>query len=460
MTEDFKGGFSEKLPEDETYEKVQDSHAPGPVSNKTGAAEGSSEIPGASSAEEPVAGSAGGEKNAKHFEVDVSAAEDAIPDYVESGRVVYDFELEKGKKRKPRKRGAGCLSGAVYLVLVIALSIGLAIFALTVVNDVTGLVKDDVEITVEIPKGASLTDIAKILKDNGLIDNEIGLLAFAKLAGLDYTYHQGTFTLNPRMGYHELLKALAQQSVSLETVKVTIIEGWTIDEIAQKLESSQVCTALEFTTALENNDYSDYDFIAAIPENEDRIYKMEGYIFPDTYDFYKGSDADTVIRKFLDNFEVRFSQELRDEAEAQGMTVEEVVILASMVQEEGASEKTMQMVAGVFRNRLDNPSKYPYLQSNATLSYALGEPILWMDEDDLENPDPYNTYVHEGLPPSAICNPGLQAIKAVLYPDENDYYFFVTDENNLFYFSETASQHEKQVNSIRKNGVGIGEGVS
>ena len=105
-------------------------------------------------------------------------------------------------------------------------------------------------------------------------------------------------------------------------------------------------------------------------------------------------------------------------------------------------------------------TKYPYLQSNATLSYSLGEPLLWMDEEDMKNPDPYNSYNHKGLPPSAICNPGLDAIKSVLYPDDNDYYYFVTDSNSLFYFSKTDSQHQKQVNSIKNNGVGIGEGVS
>lgn len=411
---------------------------------------------------EEVNGEKISEEAEKKYDIDLSAAESSIPDYVKTPEPVYDFEVDGRKHRtKAKKRGFGCLGSSVYLVIIIALAIGLASFVLSVANDITGLEKTDVEITVEIPDGASLTDIASVLKKNGLIDNEFGLLIFAKLFESDRTYQTGSFVLNPRMGYQEMLKALSQITEKQETVDVTIIEGKTIEEIADILESNEVCTAAEFLKAVEETDFSkDYDFIADIPVNENRIFKLEGYIFPDTYQFFKASDADDVVKKFLNNFNDRFNEELRAEAKKQGMTVDEVVNLASIVQKEGSSKKTMQMVAGVFHNRLDNPSSYPYLQSNATLSYSLGEPLIWMDEEDMNNPDPYNSYVHKGLPPSAICNPGLDAIKAVLYPDDNDYYYFVTDSNSKFYFSKTSSQHEKQVANIKKNGVGIGEGVS
>lgn len=402
------------------------------------------------------------EQTDKKYNIDMTEAESSIPDYVKTAMPVYDFEVDGRKHRvRARKRGFGCLGSSVYLAVIIALSIVLASFVLTVANDITGLEKKDVEITVEIPDGASLSDIAAVLKDNGLIDNELGLIIFARLFDDSRTYQTGTFVLNPRMGYQEMLKALSQVTEKRKTVNVTVIEGKTIEEIAAILESNGVCTSVEFLKAIEETDFSkDYDFIADIPSNEDRIYKLEGYIFPDTYQFFEASDADDVIKKFLDNFDNRFNEELRAEAKKQGMTIEEVVNLASIVQKEGSSKKTMQMVAGVFHNRLDKPASYPYLQSNATLSYSLGESLIWMDEEQMKNPDPYNSYVHKGLPPSAICNPGLDAIKAVLYPDDNDYYYFVTDSNSKFYFSKTSSQHEKQVANIKKNGVGIGEGVS
>ena len=396
-----------------------------------------------------------------YFDIDLTDAEVMIPDYIRTAQPVYDFEFyNKKKKRRPNKRGGGMLVTLIYLVVVAALAIIVSQFALSVVKDVTGIEKENVDITIEVPEGATLAQIADILQKNKLIDSSFGLLAYAKLTKADYTYQPGTFTLNPMMGYSEILKKLTEQNIIREEVTVRIIEGKTIDEIAQTLEDAQVCTAEEFIDALENKDFDSYAFVADIPENEDRIYKLEGYLFPDTYKFFKNSDPDDVIKKFLDNFNVRFSEELRAEAKEKGMTVEEVVVLASIVQKEGKSKKTMEMVAGVFLNRLNNSKKYPYLQSNATLGYSLGEAIFWMSEEDMQNPDPYNTYTHEGLPPSAICNPGLQAIKAVISPDDNDYYFFVNDENGLFFFSKTASEHEKQVEAIKKNGTGNGEGIS
>lgn len=397
------------------------------------------------------------------FAVDMSAAEGTIPDYVRTSQPVYDFETADGKqrrRRRPRKRGVGVLGGTIYLIVVLLVAVVLALFALSVVKDITGISKDDKEIIVTIPEGATLTDIAVILEENGLIDSRVGLLAFAKLTNRTYSYQPGECTLNAKWGYNEMLKALAQQKVVRETVNVTIVEGKTVEQIAELLEASKVCTAVDFLKVIEEGDFSDdYDFIAALPENQDRIHRLEGYIFPNTYNFYINSDPEEAVRKFLDSFDDQFDQELRQLAADQGMTVDDVVKLASIVQKEGASQKTMKMVARVFLNRMENKN-YQYLQSNATLSYSKNEAILWITEEQMNEDDPYNSYKYKGLPPSAICNPGLQAIKAVLEPDDNDYYYFVTDSESKFYFSKTANEHEKQAAAIRKNGTGIGEGIS
>lgn len=395
------------------------------------------------------------------FAVDMSVAEGSIPDYVRTAAPVYDFETsgEKRRTRRPRKRGVGFLGSMIYLIIILLLAGAVALFALSVVKDITGITKDDKEIIVTIPDGATLTDIATILEENGLIDSKMGLLAFAKLTNLSYTYQLGECTLNPKWGYNEMLKALAQQKIVRETVNVTIVEGKTVEQIAELLESNKVCTAADFINAIQTGDFSDYDFIADLPENEDRIYRLEGYIFPNTYNFYLNSDPEDAVRKFLDSFDQQFDEELRQLAAEQGMTVDDVVKLASIVQKEGASKKTMKMVARVFLNRMENKN-YQYLQSNATLSYSKNEAILWITEEQMNDKDPYNSYQHKGLPPSAICNPGRQAIEAVLEPDDNDYYFFVTDSESKFYFSKTANEHEKQSAAIRKNGTGIGDGIS
>ena len=393
------------------------------------------------------------------FTVDTSEAE-LIPDYRKTEQPMYDFETENKKKPRRHKRGIGWVGSTIYLAIVIAISVGISIFALGIVRDVTGITKSkkDAEVTVEIPQGATLPSIAKILKEKGLIDSEFGLIAYAKLTKTDYTYQPGTFTLNPKWGYKEMLKAMTVQQIVRETVKVRIIEGKTAEDIAALLEENGVCAATDFLDALETHDYTKYDFIKNIPDSAGRLCKLEGYLFPDTYEFYKESDVDQVVTKFLDNFDKRFDQKLRDKAKAKGMTLDEVVKFASVVQKEGVSEKTMKMVAGVFNNRMSNKN-YQYLQSNATLSYAIGEPILWMSDEQMKNPSPYNSYTHKGLPPSAICNPGLQAIKAVLDPDVNSYYFFVTDEDRLFYFSKTANEHERFSSAIKNGTVDKKKGV-
>ncbi len=393
------------------------------------------------------------------FAVDMTAAEGAIPDYVPALNPVYDFEVVGEKRRRPRKRGVGFLGSLIYLLIILLLAGILAWFALAVVKDITGIAKDDKEIIITVPEGATLTDIATLLEENGLIDSKVGLLAFAKLTNRSYTYQPGECTLNPKWGYNEMLKALAQTKVVRETVNVTVVEGKTVLQIAELLESNKVCDANDFIKAVQEGDFSDYDFLKDLPDNNDRLYRLEGYIFPNTYNFYINSDPEEAVRKFLDSFDDQFDEELRELAKEKDMTIDEVVNLASIVQKEGASEKTMKMVARVFLNRMDNKN-YQYLQSNATLSYSKNEAILWITEEQKSDKDPYNSYQHKGLPPSAICNPGLQAIKAVLNPDDNNYYFFVTDSNSKFYFSKTANDHEKQAAAIRRNGVGIGEGIS
>ncbi len=423
---------------------------PAPEEEKTQSAE---QAP----AEQELPEAAGEEKDAPQedarYQIQLPNLDEEIPDYVPAQNPAPI--VEEGKKpRRPAKRGAGCFGTVVYTVAILLVSVFFAVVVLTVLNDITGLVKDDVQIDVTIPEGATLSDIADILQENHIINSAVGLKAYAKITNAGSNYQYGVYTLNPRMGYSELLSALQQQTTFRKTVDVQIIEGRTVEQIAEILEAKQVCSAAEFLDAVNNGDFSDYDFVAQIPDNADRKYRLEGYIFPDTYEFYVADTAENVIRKFLDAFEKRVTEEMRAEAEAQGMTIDELITLASIVQKEGKSQNTMELVSSVFRNRLNNPQEYPYLQSNATLSYALGEAIVWATNEQMNNPDPYNSYTNEGLPPGAICNPGKQAIEAVLANEKSDYYYFVTDDNGLFYFSKTAREHQREVEAIQETGQG------
>lgn len=396
-------------------------------------------------------------KPEKEFVIDMSGITEGIPDY-NPNEDKAEFEFKRRKDIETVKiinKGSGCFTTAVYTVVVLLISVLIAAFVLIIMNDMMGLIKKDEDITITVSENATFSEVADMLQDMEIIDTALGLKVYAELSGKsDIELKVGEIVVNPKMGYSSLLNALKKSNVK-EIVKVTIIEGKTIKQIAEELEKNDVCSSEDFIKEIENGDYSSYDFLKNLPENDDRIYNLEGYIFPDTYEFYKNDSAENVIKKFLNNFDKRFSKELRNAAEESGMSIDEVITLASIVQKESSTRKIMNKVASVFINRLDKPSAYPYLQSNATLTYITGKSVTWFTDEDLDVDSPYNSYKYKGLPPGAVCNPGLNAIEAVLYCEKTDYYYFVSDEEGLYYFSETFKAHQKQIAAIKETGSGI-----
>ena len=238
------------------------------------------------------------------------------------------------------------------------------------------------------------------------------------------------------------------------TVRVTFPEGWTVIEIAQRLEENAVCSAEEFialTTDAEYLSTLDYKFLDGI--DTDKIaYYLEGFIFPDTYDFYKGESAKKALSRFLKNADKRITEEHMKRAEELGYTMTEIIALASIIQEEASDPKEMPYVSSVLHNRLNNPS-YGKLQCDVTIHYVndriTDSPYL---EGDTSVYAPlYNTYKCKGLPAGPICNPGLAAIEAALYPAETDYYFFFTDADWNYYYNNDYNTHQKMYNEIVKN---------
>lgn len=371
---------------------------------------------------------------------------------------------KKAKKRKrkvdPQRQAAwGCFRSILYVTLVIAVSITMACFLIIAGIDVTGLNKSGTEVEVTIERGSGTKDVAEALKEAGIIDQPWIFMAFSKLTKSDGTYMPGTFKLSADMGYSNVIQTL-QQGVKRETVRVTIPEGYTIDRIASLLEEQKVCTASDFYDAVQNGDYSSYDFVASIPTKEtnekyaDRLYRLEGYLFPDTYEFYTGSTGDTVVRKLLDNFGTRIGTNYRSKIAAKGMTIDDVVVLASVVQGE-ASDGEWSRVARVLQNRIDKPGEFPKLECDATYVYVKN-----INRDVLKvavNEDAYDTSVCKGLPAGAIGNPGLNAFDAVLSPSAdpavvNCYYFATDVETGITYYSKTYAEHVK---ICKQYGIGI-----
>lgn len=355
------------------------------------------------------------------------------------------------KARRAKKRRQQLFNRTfLYAMMVIVASLLLAVYALHVANDALALMKPSSDLSVKIEKGSTVGQIARELKDAGLIEYRWAFVLFAKVTGNADSFQYGTYVLNTDMDYLELVTNLQKTASFRATVTVMIPEGAELREIIATLDEKNVCTAEELWDAVENHPF-DYDFLQNLPERENRL---EGYLFPDTYEFFEQSDAVTVLTKFLDNFEVKFSQELRDRAQEIGMSIDEVVTLASVIEREAASDEDRATVSSVFHNRL-NSTQYPLLQSCATVQYVLQERKPVLTYDDIKIDSPYNTYLYEGLPIGPIASPGLASIRAALYPETTDYYFFVVTADGTHIFSKTLAEHNaavKQANSSRGTG--------
>lgn len=217
-----------------------------------------------------------------------------------------------------------------------------------------------------------------------------------------------------------------------ETVRLTFPEGTTVIQAAQKLEEGGVCTKDEFISAV-NNTERDNKFVKAINNPQERPFLLEGYIYPDTYDFYVGEGAEKALGRFLANTESKLTDDMYAKAQKIGMSMDEIITLASIIQQEASVPSVMANVSSVLHNRLNSLS-YPRLQCDATVFYLKRSVKPYISEDQADKYDEfYNTYDRRGLPAGPITNPGIEAINAALNPADTDYYFFVTDNDGNYY---------------------------
>lgn len=365
-------------------------------------------------------------------------------------------------KKKKKKHMSGYAKVAIYLVAVLAISVFLSVAAIKIGNDVFAFVKADKEITVKIKEGATLADVSEELKEKGVIKYPSVYNIYARLRMDRKSYYTGNFlagehTLNSNLGYDKLIAKLAESTYSTSIVRVTIPEGFTAYEIIDLFVEKKVISSDrvdEFKEKLNTAAY-EYDFLKDFDEikdengkvNSDRIYLLEGYLFPDTYDFYVGENLDSVIAKLLNNFDRKFEDAYYERCIELGMSIDEIVTLASMIEAEGNNAEDFYKISSVFHNRLNNAGSYPFLDSDATTLYSFqGEKKKLDAGDNKTREHAYNTYLNKGLPPGAICNPGNEAIHAALYPESTNYYFFYTNENGETIFSNRFIDHVNAYN--------------
>jgi len=307
-------------------------------------------------------------------------------------------------------------------------------FITSVFNDSRGSVQGD-PVIVNIAMDSGADDIAAVLAKNGLISYPFIFKVYSMRANQFKDFKYGLHTFNKGMSYEELAEEL-KRTVSPDGISVTIPEGKEFREIADILAGQGLINKDKFYEAANNYDF-DYDFIRAIPARENRL---EGYLFPATYLFTQQDDEVSIINKMLSAFDLNFISAYRKQTQEMGMSIDQVVTLASIIEREAANTDEMKIVSSVFHNRLDS-TEYPYLQSCATVQYILKERKAVLSDEDTQIDSPYNTYINKGLPIGPIASPGTAAINAALNPAKTDYYFFVLGPDGKHIFSKTYEEH-------------------
>ncbi len=315
---------------------------------------------------------------------------------------------------------------------IIALGVLLVIGILLGVLELNyGHLKEPVAVTV--PEGAGLSTIAESL-DGAVYPTAFRL--YVMIRGETAHLRPGTYFLERGMGYAEILDML-KAGVPDEVARFTVPEGYELREIRDLLEEKGILSAAEFDRGVLDFDHRAYPFLKGIGEGTNRL---EGFLFPDTYEVFVGESADSVLRRMVDRFAQVWTADFDARAKALDMTPYQVVTLASIIEREAAKASEQAHVSSVFHNRLKS-SQYPFLESCATVQYILKErkPVLSFADTEIDSP--YNTYQNPGLPVGPIAVPGEGAIRAALYPSDDKDYFFFAQADGTHIFSETYAEH-------------------
>ncbi len=384
-------------------------------------------------------------------------------------------EMKEAKRRDRRRRRIKAKKNRVifrmvWFAMILFTSVMIAEFVMVGVNDMLSVGREeDNTVSITIPKNATLDEVTDILASNGVIKVPEFFKLYATVTKATTGYTQGTFDIKTNKDYLAIINYMQSDMNRTDVVTLQFREGLGITEIADMLEKGKVCSADDFLDKCNTEDFDeDYEFLKSIKNGKDRYYRLEGYLFPDTYDFYVGEETDSVVRKFLSNYrrkmylsKVRFAQgekkqTIEDRAKKMNMTMEDVIKLASLIQAEAANEEDMYIISSILHNRLDTienggvnsdgEAGLGYLQLDSTVFYPYRSESLVPISMRGKYESSYNTYKLEGLTPGPICNPGLDAIMAAVNPDDTDYYYFchkapTEDEGAVPYYAKTNYEH-------------------
>ena len=370
----------------------------------------------------------------------------------DTGNAVRNYTGDEASERdfRPVRQSheyrSGCLGGLMYFVFIMCLSIILACLAWMAASDMLALNKDSFTATVSLPMSifdsetvdkydengkkvgtvrvthADIDYVAQELKEAGLIEYKWLFRLYCKISNADRKVDPGEYELQSSFDYRALVKNMQAGSGATKTIKVTIPEGFTMHQIFLRLEENGVCSYDELMDAAANHNYN-YNFLEGLPLGDPT--RLEGFLFPDTYEFYVGMQASSAINKFLETFYYKQTADLQKALKNMGLDIRTVVNMASLIEKEAANDDERRTIASVIYNRL---AAHMPLGIDASILYIHpdheGAPTGAMLEED----SPYNTRLYQGLPPTPIANPGLASIYAVLNPEQTNYYYYALDE--------------------------------
>ena len=361
----------------------------------------------------------------------------------------FDGEYADVPEERPlnfrREKRTGIVGGILYSVVVICVSIVLASLLWMATVDVLGFASNDELVNVVVPPGFTMEGITDMLYDAGLIRYRFLFSLYAEFSNAEEKITEGTYMLNKNYDYRAIVQGMtARAGIRVETT-VTIPEGLTMAQIFNLLEDYGVCPAGDLWEAATNHDFN-FSFLDKATLG-DRL-RLEGFLFPDTYNFYLDSTPVQAILRMLREFSRRFPDDMAEHAAMMGYSVREIITLASMIEREAGDDEERPRIAAVIYNRL-NSRDFPYLEIDATIFYAIARTNIPFS---IELDHPYNTYMYEGLPPGPIASPGMASIRAALYPDSTNEYFYALNKHGTHNFFRTYAQHQAFVRSDEYGG--------
>lgn len=364
-----------------------------------------------------------------------------------SGSAAGNRSVSQQRRRRRRRRRMNPL---LYILLVVAVSAVLAGIGWIWAGDVLALNKAPHSAVITVEQNDSLGDVADMLKENGLIEYKTLFKVFCAFTKVEARgkITAGTYELNTDMDYNALVNAMSSRSGSRKSVSVTIPEGYTVDQIFALLEESGVSTVELLRKVAAEHDFK-YSFLKGVLPLGD-YHRLEGYLFPDTYEFYMGggeSEVIQVLNKMILRFDQQFPDLLREQAAEMGYSVHDIVIIASLIEKEtDGGDQTN--IASVIYNRLERPTSETvgFLNIDAAIAYATGRPVTQADYQSVDSP--YNTYLNKGLPPGPIANPGMVALNSALNPKSTGYYYYAVGDDGLHHFFNTSSEFQSYLATL------------